>query len=841
VKGEKSLKLRTFGGLSIENAVLVGGSAARRRPLALLALLAVAGRRGLSRDKVVALLWPDSDAERARNSLSQALSAIRRELGADDVVLGSAELRLNPEILTSDVEEFEIHLGAGELVEAVALHAAPFLDGVFIKGAPEFERWIDQERLRLTHRQSEALQTLALAADARGDHLTAVRWWRRVAAIEPTLARGARGLMEALTTAGDRASALQHYRVYETLLRDEFGVPPDESLTTLAKQLRRFNGESIAPDGGELHAVAVSPTETNSERSVEPLAITAPRNRERGIRNAAAFAVSVAVFAAALIAWRTVAQPREVAQKVAVVRFANLTGDSALDGIGIKAADLIVDGLARSGLPVTIEPRMRSGQPRADDASAGHGLFLVSGHYSREGDSLVVVAQLANESGRTLIAAMEPVPVTSAAPDSALDRLRQRILGGLAVQLADTLAEILPAASTSTPTLPAYREFVDGLGLAQLGFWDTAVRRFHRAYELDSTFLAPLEWQVFAFSNLGDRLSADSVVRVMAGQRTRMSPLDRLVLEQLETRNDPTAAIGALRRAVKLAPGSIWAYNLGLKLVRERQFREAAAVFEQIDRRHGWIRNWPSFWRTFADAFWFDDVRQLEVAREGRRALPSDLYLVFAEARALATLGRLAEFEKVLTELETRPDPERTVGRELAILSKTFRRSGDTLWQRRLVQRSIAWYRTLPPVDAERIGNRRWFSQVLYDAGLYKDAEEVAERLVAENPKDSFSLTTLALCRVRMGDDRAGETAIRSLLAERGSVDYGENLVNAASIASTLGERDRAVRYLKEYVDRSGAELHDMRGNQDFDNLAGYEPYLALVTPLKPSTRNPPR
>src|SRR5438874_9748612 len=97
------LTLRTFGGLSVDHAVFVDGAAARRRPLALLALLAVAGPRGVSRDKLVAFLWPDSGDERARNSLSQALSSLRRELGIDQLVLGSAELRLNPELITSDV------------------------------------------------------------------------------------------------------------------------------------------------------------------------------------------------------------------------------------------------------------------------------------------------------------------------------------------------------------------------------------------------------------------------------------------------------------------------------------------------------------------------------------------------------------------------------------------------------------------------------------------------------------------------------------------------------------------------------------------------------------------
>ena len=65
------LFLRTFGGLSVENAVFIGGAAARRRPLAILAILAIEGRRGLGRDKLCALVWPEADQARAGASLRQ--------------------------------------------------------------------------------------------------------------------------------------------------------------------------------------------------------------------------------------------------------------------------------------------------------------------------------------------------------------------------------------------------------------------------------------------------------------------------------------------------------------------------------------------------------------------------------------------------------------------------------------------------------------------------------------------------------------------------------------------------------------------------------------------------
>ena len=97
------LRLSTFGGLSIadERGPLTGAATQRRR-LALLALLAVAGERGATRGKLAAYLWPESDTEGARHALRQLLSVIRRDLGDNELLIGSAEQRLNPDRISSD-------------------------------------------------------------------------------------------------------------------------------------------------------------------------------------------------------------------------------------------------------------------------------------------------------------------------------------------------------------------------------------------------------------------------------------------------------------------------------------------------------------------------------------------------------------------------------------------------------------------------------------------------------------------------------------------------------------------------------------------------------------------
>jgi Tol biopolymer transport system component/DNA-binding SARP family transcriptional activator len=218
---------------------VVSGSAAQPRRLAILALLAAAGEQGLTRDKVLAYLWTDTEEERARRGLNQALYALRQDLGSDEVFLGGHGLRLNPEVVSSDVGEFEQAIDRGRLEDAAAHYTGSFLDGFHLPGAPEFERWAEEERAVLARCYAESLEKLAKRSEAKGDWPDAVGWWRKVAAQDPLNARVALCLMRALVAAGDRAGALQHARVYEALMEQELDAPPDRQVVELAAELRR--------------------------------------------------------------------------------------------------------------------------------------------------------------------------------------------------------------------------------------------------------------------------------------------------------------------------------------------------------------------------------------------------------------------------------------------------------------------------------------------------------------------------------------------------------------------------------------------------------------------------
>jgi DNA-binding SARP family transcriptional activator len=134
------LRIHVLGGITIcRDGVPLTGAATQPRRLAVLGLLARCGTRTTTRDKLIDLVWPDASEDQGRRALTQALYALRRELGGDDVFLGAQDLRLNPERVRVDLWDFERALAEDDPARAVEVYAGPFLDGFRLAGAGE--RW----------------------------------------------------------------------------------------------------------------------------------------------------------------------------------------------------------------------------------------------------------------------------------------------------------------------------------------------------------------------------------------------------------------------------------------------------------------------------------------------------------------------------------------------------------------------------------------------------------------------------------------------------------------------------------------------------------------------------
>jgi DNA-binding SARP family transcriptional activator/TolB-like protein len=405
----RSLKL--FGGVAIEGRDgPLTGPATQRHRLALLALLAASYPRALPRDKLVAYLWPERDAEHARNLLNQAVHAVRKALGEGSILTGGAELRFGAGAVECDVIAFTAALEGGDWQRAAGLYAGPFLDGFFLSDAPEFERWAEAERESLSGAYAKALESLAEAVEEAGDVTGAVEWWKARAAHDPYDSRVTLRLMQALEASGNRAGALQHAALHQRLLENELGIERTPEVAKLAERMSRHPAEASLASGSRptpaRSTVGSSPASSGS--SERPAVAESPEDPEK---HASArrdtpwrWPVGLAAVLAALVftgrALMDVPGGRSAEiQRIAVLPLANLTGDASLDYFVAGMHDALIAELAQIG-ELTVYSRQSvlryqdSMLPLPTIARELGADALVEGSVFRSGDSVRITVQL---------------------------------------------------------------------------------------------------------------------------------------------------------------------------------------------------------------------------------------------------------------------------------------------------------------------------------------------------------------------------------------------------------------------------------------------------------------
>src|SRR5213592_2655784 len=347
VRGVHVVEFRILGALNLLGA---GGREltsvlAQPKRVALLAYLAAATPRRLHRrDSLVALFWPELDQEHARAALRQALHGLRHALG-DGVLVsrGDEDIGLDDARIRCDVVEFERAAEAGRLADALDLYRGDLLEGFFIRGAPAFEQWVEDERVRL---KVVALRSATLLAE-RGGLAESVQWGRRALRIAPLDEPTLRRLMQALDRLGDRAGALEAYEAFAKRLTAELEDDPAPETRALSDAVRA-RAATLSSAVTELAPLETGASATAGAFAAAPEAAPA-RPAPRRWLGAAAGVLGMA----AAILWLVLRAPAPAQlnpKRVLVVPFANRTGDRTLDPLGNLAADWITRGLALTGV-----------------------------------------------------------------------------------------------------------------------------------------------------------------------------------------------------------------------------------------------------------------------------------------------------------------------------------------------------------------------------------------------------------------------------------------------------------------------------------------------------------
>lgn len=294
-----AVHLDLFGGFTLSSPDGTPLPLSARKARAVLAYLALADGRPQSRDKLAALLWPDSHAEQARTSLRQALSAVRRAVEGYPVVLSDAD-RVALCGVAVDVVAFEEHLRTATpdaLEAAVALYRGDLLEG-FDAAAPTFDHWLAVERERLRGLALQALGRLVDRHEQAGELDRAIACATRLLTLDALQESVHRALMRLYDRQGRQALALKQYRLCRTALQRELGVSPEAETEALHQRILRARRQSatVPPTVPTAPAARDAPADTGPVTPPPPDpagATAAPTTRTPEPRHAVVVVASV--------------------------------------------------------------------------------------------------------------------------------------------------------------------------------------------------------------------------------------------------------------------------------------------------------------------------------------------------------------------------------------------------------------------------------------------------------------------------------------------------------------------------------------------------------------------
>lgn len=840
--GPTKFRLRTFGGLILQVGDQSGPLlAAHRKRLAFLALLASAGNAGMSRDRLLAYLWPESDTDQGRNSLYQLLFGLRRELGAESIT-GNGELWLNPDLIEGDVVLFRDAMAGGRHIDAVELYRGPFLDGFYLRGHPEFERWTEEERARHAAAYGEALEGLATNAAALGDAVGAGEWWRRRAILQPLSARVAKAYAEALAAAGDSSAALRHLSTHAAFVRAELGVEPDAEISSLGGRLRQ-QPSVIGANGDErVRALAPGTLATSSSKDLEPAAqrqATEPRRHARsaGVGRRLAFAAPLAAALVLISVLAVKKYDRYEPNTVLVAPFQNETGDEVLDPLSRIAADWLTGGLARTGLLDVMDSRAAAdllrdsiGHARpalavAQHASAG---TLVDGVIYKRGDSLRALARIVRVSDGSVLVELDPVSAPVNDPQRLLEPLRQKVMGAFAV-LSDSRLRQWVRAPSAPPTYASYVEYARGLDGITQRHSDSAGVHVMRAVALDSSF-AQAKSLLLELSDLpavrrvpNATAFIDSLEHVMVEARDGLTPYDQATLDAAVAyrHSNWAARLDAARRMVEIAPRSSNArYTYAHALIANNFFAEAAAQLDQINIEHSWLGHLEYFWfwKIRAHHLNGDYAGALREARRARALFPANFGLCLFVPDQYAALGNETGMNAAIANCLATGGPTVNAGMLFSVAAELdahgHEEQARRLWERILAARLAKNPKAPAPEIRARIG--RWAEAY---AALHPDTTRV------------YGRGQYGVFAARAGD-RVTAQYEAEWLGERSRISPDSDCeVWHAAIALALGDRDGAIALLRQAVAEGMVPAFNLHAHPLFHELDKYEPYRDLTKP----------
>ncbi len=225
---------------------------------ALICLLVLNADREMSRERISAYLWPDSDEEAARYNLRYNLWTAKKLIppdrnGENFILVTKESCRINKRYrfqcdkLCIDKFNIKAERSLDELIRLKELFKGDFLEGFYLKNCDEFNEVVLFEQVVCQNKQIEIMKKLTELYERENRYEEALQVLHEMMAIEPYNENVAQRILNIYKISGNRAAAINYYKKFESQLRLELNIAPNIDLKLLYRNL------TDEPSGGELY------------------------------------------------------------------------------------------------------------------------------------------------------------------------------------------------------------------------------------------------------------------------------------------------------------------------------------------------------------------------------------------------------------------------------------------------------------------------------------------------------------------------------------------------------------------------------------------------------------
>ena len=589
-----------------------------------------------------------------------------------------------------------------------------------------------------------------------------------------------------------------------------------------------------------------------------PSTVTSLNGRKRP--RWAAPVVLVGVLLAALSLWWTFSErqarraPVEGAlnlnpSRIAVVPFANRSNDPAFDAIGRRIAGRIIEELSDiddlETVPINVvagsvdgrAPLGVEGRTMVNDVAAATsaGLVITGVLYSSV-DEIELQATLENAITGRIVRGFDTLRTGPQDLDSAIGTLAGWIY-------VTTMEELHPSlrfgAGDRIPDPVAFREYVTNL--RNLGIRSDAGEALTRALEIDPLFDRLRIFRAFSMWGADAWKISDHLLQPLEARRATLTRGQRNLVDGIRWGLDGRWG-GALNQFQEYSAGHpedcmakgaviLAAVNANRPQIAIQAFNEfvwdpifpsnaqkiahflAAGAHHSLSQHDAELAVIRQLWdehQRFFGTIWYRDV----------------------EAQALAALGDIEGCRDVVATALTEPAywPSR-YGEMMVNVAAELRAHGHVAESRQLALRALDWFESteLPPDSFQHV--QGYLISAFGLLGEHDQAYRLAVELLESQP-DSWSYqANVGVTAARIGDRNSAEVISKGLAAGEAPFTLGGPSFARAAIAAQLGDRDEAIRLLRQAITRGFSGYRQIHVEISFDPIRDDPEFQEILRP----------